>query len=296
MLSSAIAGIGPGGYYAAVAVLLILMAQLTRTVNFSQVAVGMIGAYFSVGLAAGQFQNSIKLGFKLPMIVAVILGILIAGLVSALIGWIIAQWLPEASSTARSAVTVAGLLLLIGLAYILFGSRPQPFKPIIFGPLVELPGNIIITKIAIFSIGLALVVAILAKVLLSRTMLGVRLRAIADRQTAAELLGVNVKLMNVSVWFFTGIISGLLVVFIAPTQSSDIFTLSMIVVPGAAAALIGAFKNIWAGLIGGILLGVVQGFFAGLPELTYLRDWVPIVVIVVFLLWNQRKEVWDVAR
>ena len=296
MLSSAISGIGPGGYYAAVAVLLILMAQLTRTVNFSQVAVGMIGAYFSVGLAAGQFQNSIKLGFKLPMIVAVILGILIAGLVSALIGWIIAQWLPEASSTARSAVTVAGLLLLIGLAYIIFGSRPQPFKPIIFGPLVELPGNIIITKIAIFSIGLALVVAILAKVLLSRTMLGVRLRAIADRQTAAELLGVNVKLMNVSVWFFTGIISGILVVFIAPTQSSDIFTLSMIVVPGAAAALIGAFKNIWAGLIGGILLGVVQGFFAGLPELTYLRDWVPIVVIVVFLLWNQRKEVWDVAR
>ncbi len=296
MLSSAISGIGPGGYYAAVAVLLILMAQLTRTVNFSQVAVGMIGAYFSVGLAAGQFQNTIKLGFKLPMIVAVIIGILIAGLVSALIGWIIAQWLPEASSTARSAVTVAGLLLLIGLAFIIFGSRPQPFKPIIFGPLVELPGNIIITKIAIFSIGLALVVAILAKVLLSRTMLGVRLRAIADRQTAAELLGVNVKLMNVSVWFFTGIVSGILVVFIAPTQSSDIFTLSMIVVPGAAAALIGAFKNIWAGLIGGILLGVVQGFFAGLPELTYLRDWVPIVVIVVFLLWNQRKEVWDVAR
>ena len=296
MLSSAISGIGPGGYYAAVAVLLILMAQLTRTVNLSQVAVGMIGAYFSVGLAAGQFQNSIKLGFKLPMIVAVIIGILIAGLVSALIGWIIAQWLPEASSTARSAVTVAGLLLLIGLAYIIFGSRPQPFKPIIFGPLVELPGNIIITKIAIFSIGLALVVAILAKVLLSRTMLGVRLRAIADRQTAAELLGVNVKLMNVSVWFFTGIISGILVVFIAPTQSSEIFTLSMIVVPGAAAALIGAFKNIWAGLIGGILLGVVQGFFAGLPELTFLRDWVPIVVIVVFLLWNQRKEVWDVAR
>jgi branched-chain amino acid transport system permease protein len=296
VLSSAISGIGPGGYYAAVAVLLILMAQLTRTVNFSQVAVGMIGAYFSVGLAAGQFQNTIKLGFKLPMIVAVIIGILIAGLVSALIGWIIAQWLPEASSTARSAVTVAGLLLLIGLAFIIFGSRPQPFKPIIFGPLVELPGNIIITKIAIFSIGLALVVAILAKVLLSRTMLGVRLRAIADRQTAAELLGVNVKLMNVSVWFFTGIVSGILVVFIAPTQSSDIFTLSMIVVPGAAAALIGAFKNIWAGLIGGILLGVVQGFFAGLPELTYLRDWVPIVVIVVFLLWNQRKEVWDVAR
>jgi branched-chain amino acid transport system permease protein len=49
-------------------------------------------------------------------------------------------------------------------------------------------------------------------------------------------------------------------------------------------------------LIGGVALGIVQGFFASLPDLTYLRDWVPIVVIVVFLLWNQRKEVWDVAR
>ncbi len=296
MLSSAITGIGPGGVYASIAVLLILMAQLTRTVNFSQVAVGMIGAYFSVGLAAGQLQTGLRLPFKLPMIVAVILGILIAGLVSALIGWIIAQWLPEASSTARSAVTVAGLLLLISGAFLLFGSRPQPFTPIIFGPLVELPGNIIITRIALFSLGVALAVALLAKLLLSRTMLGVRLRAIADRQTAAELLGVNVKLMNVSVWFFTGIISGLLVVFIAPTQSTDIVTLSMLIVPGAAAALIGAFKNIWAGLIGGIGLGVVQGYFAGLPEFLYVRDWVPIVVIIVFLLWNQRKEVWDVAR
>lgn len=296
MLSSAISGIGPGGLYAVIAVLLVLMAQLTRVVNFSQVAFGMLGAYLSVGLMAGQFQQSIKIGIKLPQVAAVIIGILVAGLVSALVGWIIAKWLAEATGTARSAVTVATLLFLISIAYILFGSRPQPFKPIIFGPLVELPGGIVLTKISMFTIGLALIVAIGAKIVLSKTMLGVRLRAISDRQTAAELLGVNVKLMNVAVWFFTGAVSGLLVIFVAPTQSSDIFTLSMLVVPGAAAALIGAFKNIWAGLIGGILLGVVQGFFAGLPELLYIRDWIPIIVIIVFLLWNQRKEVWDVAR
>lgn len=296
MLSTALSGIGPGGYYAVIAVLLVLMAQLTRVVNFSQVAFGMFGAYISVALMAGQFQQSIKIGIKLPQVAAVIIGILIAGLVSALVGWIIAQWLSEATGTARSAVTVSTLLFLISIAYILFGSRPQPFKPIIFGPLMELPGGIVITKISVFSISLALAVAIIAKIVLSKTMLGVRLRAIADRQTAAELLGVNVKLMNVAVWFFTGAVSGLLIVFIAPTQSSDIFTLSMLVVPGAAAALIGAFKNIWAGLIGGIMLGVVQGFFAGLPDLLYIRDWIPIIVIIVFLLWNQRKEVWDVAR
>ncbi|WP_298121972.1 branched-chain amino acid ABC transporter permease [uncultured Aurantimicrobium sp.] len=296
MLTTALSGIGPGGYYAVIAVLLVLMAQLTRVVNFSQVAFGMFGAYISVALMSGQFQQSIKIGIKLPQVVAVVIGILVAGLISALVGWIIAQWLPEATGTARSAVTVATLLSLISIAYILFGSRPQPFKPIIFGPLMELPGGIVITKISVFSISLAVVVAIIAKIVLSKTMLGVRLRAIADRQTAAELLGVNVKLMNVAVWFFTGAVSGLLIVFIAPTQSSDIFTLSMLVVPGAAAALIGAFKNIWAGLIGGILLGVVQGFFAGLPDLIYIRDWIPIIVIIVFLLWNQRKEVWDVAR
>ena len=49
-------------------------------------------------------------------------------------------------------------------------------------------------------------------------------------------------------------------------------------------------------IVGGLLVGALQGALTSFPSITLLRDWIPIVVIVLFLLWNQRKEVWDVAR
>jgi branched-chain amino acid transport system permease protein len=49
-------------------------------------------------------------------------------------------------------------------------------------------------------------------------------------------------------------------------------------------------------LYGGLALGAVQGLVTMWPEISLIRDWIPIFSIVLFLLWNQRKEVWDVAR
>ena len=68
------------------------------------------------------------------------------------------------------------------------------------------------------------------------------------------------------------------------------------IIPAAAAALVGAFSNLTLTIIGGLLVGALQGVLTSFPEVTLLRDWVPIIVIVLFLLWNQRKEVWDAAR
>jgi len=102
--------------------------------------------------------------------------------------------------------------------------------------------------------------------------------------------------LNVSVWFITGAIAGLTVALVGPSASNDYVTLSALVIPGAAAALIGAFKRMDLALVGGLAIGAIQGFFAGFPNLLIIRDWVPIIFIILFLLWNQRKEVWDVAR
>jgi branched-chain amino acid transport system permease protein len=69
-----------------------------------------------------------------------------------------------------------------------------------------------------------------------------------------------------------------------------------LVIAGSAAALVGAFKNLWLALVGGVLIGVLQGFVSALPLLAAYKEWVTFIIILVFLLWNQRKEVWDVAR
>jgi len=286
-LNNVVAGLTPGATYAIVGVLLTLMSQLTRVVNFAQVAVGMFGGYISLTLVSKM---------HLPIFVGVIVGVLVAAALSALLGWIIATWLSEASTSARSAVTVAGLLFLISLGFILFGYRNQPFPTLVAGPMFTLPGGAVVSKVTVLVIALAIVITVGSWAFLKFTAFGVKLRAVSDRQMAAELLGLNVKMLNVSVWFVTGAIAGLTVALVGPSASNDYVTLSTIVIPGAAAALVGAFKRMDLALIGGLAIGAIQGLFAGFPNLLIVRDWVPIIFIILFLLWNQRKEVWDVAR
>jgi branched-chain amino acid transport system permease protein len=129
---------------------------------------------------------------------------------------------------------------------------------------------------------IAIAVAVAAKIVLSKTSVGMQLRAISDRPTAAELLGVPVKTLSVSVWVITGIITTGAMAIVVPTQSSDATVSTLLIVPGAAAALIGGFKRLDLAVIGGIALGVVQGLMVPFQSIYILRDW--------------RKEVWDVAR
>jgi branched-chain amino acid transport system permease protein len=286
-LNNVVAGLTPGATYAIVGVLLTLMSQLTRVVNFAQVAVGMFGGYISLTLVTKM---------DLPIFVGVTVGVLAAALLSAALGWIIATWLSEASTSARSAVTVAALLFLISLAFIIFGYRNQPFPTLVAGPLFTLPGGAVVSRVTVVVIVLAIVITVGSWAFLKFTAFGVKLRAVSDRQIAAELLGLNVKMLNVSVWFVTGALAGITVALVGPSASNDYVTLSSIVIPGAAAALVGAFKRMDRALVGGLAIGAIQGLFAGFPNLLIIRDWVPIIFIILFLLWNQRKEVWDVAR
>lgn len=285
MLQGAVAGLAVGGVYAIIAVSVTLMAQLVRVINFAQAAVGMFGAFVAAYLV----------GEQVPFLVALAVGLVVGTLVSVVVGLIITRWLPESSVSARSAVTVAALLLLISMSYILFGTRPMRFRAIVSGTAFEV-GGAVVSQATVLLVLLAVLIASGAGLLLRRTLVGTQLRAIADRPVVAEMLAIPVRPLLLGVWAFSGFVVTLVVMIVAPTQTADALSLSMLVIPAAAAALLGAFKRLDLALAGGLLLGVVQGVAAQFPQLSLARDWIPLVLIVLFLLWNQRKEVWDEAR
>lgn len=286
MLQGALSGLAAGGVYAIIAVCLTLMSRLVRVVNFSQAATGMFGSYVAVWMVSHA---------GLPIWLATIAGILVGGLLSGIIGWIIATWLSEADTTTRSAVTVGPLLLLISLSFILFGNKPQPFQPLLAGPAFTVSG-VVISQVTVAMVLLAVVVAVVSKVVLSRTTVGTQLRALSERPTTAELIGIPAKPLGVAVWAITGIISTIVIVIVAPSQSNDAIALSMLIVPAAAAALLGAFRRLDLAVIGGLVLGVIQGFVAQIDQVSFVRYFLPFLFIVGLLLWNQRKAVWDAAR
>ncbi|HEY8684493.1 MAG TPA: branched-chain amino acid ABC transporter permease [Chloroflexota bacterium] len=284
-------GLSSGALYALVGVGLTLMSVLTRVINFSLVAFGVFGAYLSI--------HAVPLLGPLPVdtatVIAVVIAVLVGAILSGILGWIEATWLAEATATARSAVTVASLLMLISISFILFGSQPQPLRPLLVGPAF-VAGNVAVTKVGVAMLIAAIAVALATWIVVRRTPIGIRLRAISDRQTAAELLGVNVKALQVGVWVVMGAVMGLCVSIIGNTAAADAASMITLVIPGAAAALVGAFKSLPLTIVGGLVVGALQGVLTAFPSIVILRNWVPIVVIVLFLLWNQRKEVWDVAR
>jgi len=285
MVQGALAGLAIGGVYAVIAVYMTLMARLVRVINFSQAVVGMFGAFLAASIARAWF----------PVPVAVIIGILVGSVLSGLIGLIIGTWLPEASTSARSAVTVSSLLALLTLSYVIFGTDPIRFTVLISGRAFEI-GDVIFGNITVVMIAMAVLVAVIAKLVLDRTRVGVQLRAIADRPIAAELIGIRVGLLTQSVWLLSGLVVTIAIVIVAPAQTSDAFSLSMLVINAAAAALLGGYRRLDVALVGGLVLGMMQGAIAQFGEWILLQQWLPLVVIVLLLLWNQRKVVWDVAR
>lgn len=292
-ISSIVAGLGSGSLYAVIGVLLVLMANLTRVINFSQVAIGVYAAFLSIRV--GPLLEPLGLPDIAILIISVLVALIVGALVSALLGWVIATWLAESSDTARSAVTVAGMLLLISISLLQFGPLAQALKPLVVGPMFSV-GIVTVTKVAVYLLGLAIVILLIAAVVLNKTPAGVQLRAIADRQTAAELLGVNVKVLQVGVWAASGVLMTMAILIGGNNLAGTPTVAVDLIIPGAAAALIGAFKRADLAIVGGLLLGGIQGLIIMWPEISMFRDWIPIVVIVVFLMWNQRKEVWDVAR
>lgn len=286
LLQGALAGLAAGGVYALLAVTLTLMTKLVRVVNFAQAATGMFAAFISVWFASN---------IGVPLWLATIAGVLVGAALNALIGWISAQWLAEADLSTRSAMTVAPFLMLMSLSYIMFGNKPKPFEPILNGLAFSLAG-VAISWVTIVTVSLSIIVALASALILKKTTIGTKLRALSDRPTTAELIGIASKPLSIGVWAATGAVSAVTILIIAPTQSNDAVSLSLLIIPAAAAALLGGFKRLDLAVVGGLLLGLINGMVAQIPQLSLVRSFVPFLFIVVLLLWSQRKEVWDAAR
>ncbi len=147
-------------------------------------------------------------------------------------------------------MTVGPLLLLISLSFILFGNKPQPFDPIIAGPAFSV-GGVVVSQVTVATVLMAIVTALLVKLVLSRTRVGVQLRALSERPTTAELLGIRSRPLSIAVWFVTGVIGAIAIIIVAPWQSNDATGLAMLIIPAAAAALLGGFKRLDLTVVGG---------------------------------------------
>ncbi|MBB2973115.1 branched-chain amino acid ABC transporter permease [Mesorhizobium sp. RMAD-H1] len=286
LFTAAVAGLSAGGAYAILGVCAIFTYRLVAVVNFTGAAIGAAGTFAMVGLY--------ELG--MPLLLASILGVIAGALAGAAIGLVMTTWFANSIASTKAAVTAALLVGIIAVGLRLTGGQhPHYFPELIPGSAFRLAG-VEVTWAAVTTLVLAVVFTVLTEQFLARTRTGLQLRALSQRPMAAELIGIRVRLLALGVWAVTGAVTASALMIIAPLRSPDFASLSLLVVPALAAALIGAFTSFRAALAGGVMIGVLEGAVSAVDFVSKYRSTVPFIVILAVLLWSQRGARWDEAR
>lgn len=286
LLASAVAGLSAGGAYAILGVCAVFTYRLVAVVNFTGAAIGAAGTFVMVTLYESGY----------PLAIGVPAGIAAGALVATWIGIVMTTWFAGASASTKAAVTAALLVGIIAVGLRLTGGQhPHSFPELVPGSAFRFAG-VEVTRASLLTLAIAVVFTLVTEQFLARTRTGLQLRALSLRPMAAELIGIRVRLLALCVWAVVGAVTSFALMVIAPLRSPDFMSLSLLVVPALAAALIGAFTSFRAALIGGLMIGIIEGLASGLDTFSQYRGAIPFLVILAVLLWSQRGARWDEAR
>ena len=223
-----------------------------RIMNFANFAHGdflTLGAYLTLFFAA-----TLDLGFPAACILAIPVTAAFA------VALDIGIWKPMRSNGAsRTAIMILsiGVSIAIRNALIIF-FRPDALRfPL---PVMESMniGGILLTSFQISVVLIAFASMLVVHALLSRTVLGKSMRALADNPDLARITGINVDRVIRYTWMVSmglaalaGIMFGL-ITHINPNMGWSI------ILPMFAAAILGGIGNAYGAMAGGMIIGLAQ--------------------------------------
>ena len=273
LTSQVVSGLATGCVYALIALGFVLIFKATDVVNFAQ------GEFV---MASGFISYTLLIRFGLSYWVVLLLTIALSGVMGVVLERIVVRPIMDAPIFSIVIATIGASTVLRSSAGIVYGYDVLPL-PTIFSKDPIRMGVLSFTVMDAGVIGSSLVIMMALYLFFTRTKMGMAMRATAQSQTAARLMGVSVKGIFSLTWAISAAIGGVAGVLIAPIIYLDP-NLGVIGVKAFAGAILGGFGSIPGAIVGGMLLGILEnlsGYFfnAGIKQVsTYI---LLIVVLVV---------------
>lgn len=272
-IQQVVSGLATGGIYASLALALVMIYQATDVVNFAQGEFVMVSGFISYTLL---------IWYGLPYWLVFFATIALSALMGVALERVVVRPIMGAPIFSIVIATIGASTVLRSFAGIIYGYDVLPLPTIFSKDPIRL-GVLNFTAMDLGVIGFSLAIMLALYLFFKLTKTGTAMRATAQSQTAARLMGVSVTRIFSLTWAISAAVGGVAGVLIAPIIYLDP-NLGFIGVKAFAGAILGGFGSIPGAIVGGMLLGVIEnlsGYFfnAGIKQVsTYI---LLIVVLVV---------------
>ncbi|MFP1601247.1 branched-chain amino acid ABC transporter permease [Microbacterium sp. 2216-1] len=294
LLSSLATGLGQGAVYALIAVSFVIIYRATGVLNFAQPALLILGT-FVTSVAATQMG--------LPFAVSALLAMIVVGLLSVGIERVAIRPMIGRPPFSAALVTVGLFIALLVVAFRLFDSKPrtvgdpwQLASVCLGGETTEsfgvtgCSGGVQIYENAIARFVISLVVIGLLGWWLTRSKIGLAMRATSLDQETALAQGVSVGRMFSISWAIGGSLAALAGALLGANGSVVQATDALFALVALPAIIIGGLDSLKGAVLGGLIVGIAMALtktyqpqFA--PWLgTNFDNVVPYLLMIVVLL------------
>ena len=274
-----VAGIVSGAIYAVTATGLVVTYSTTGVFNFAQGAMGMFLAFVFWQLWQG---------WNVPVVLALVLTLLVgAPLLGAVVERTMMRTLYGASVGVTLVVTIGLLLLLFGAANAIWSQTVTRTLPTFFESDQITVAGVVITYEQLITVGVAVLAAVGLRILYRRTRVGVAMRAVVDDPELTQLTGASSNRISSYAWMISTMLAGVAGILLAPQTNMNILQLTVLVVYGYSAAVVGRLRSLPLTVLGALFLGVANSLaigYAPAAAVSYITLALPMGLLLVALL------------
>lgn len=286
-------GFAAGAVYGLVGVGHSLVFRLTGVVHFAFGELIALGVFVTLLVAAGSgpvSQTSIGGG---RFLVALLVGLVVTAAASAGAYFLAIEPYRARGSTIGWVGASLAVAFAVRTLLTVFFDRPAYVFPDPLPLGVWNVGGATIEQRSLVVAGVALALAALGGMLLSRTRFGRGLEAIAQDFDAAVVVGLPVAWLVGAAFAVAGAAAGLAAILAAPSGAFDVDAASLYGLYGLLAALVVRFdprRALAAGIFVGLVQAAVTSAHVGGAQLgPAYRDVVPLALGLVLLTWHGRR-------
>jgi branched-chain amino acid transport system permease protein len=244
-------GLSMGSIYALLALGFVLIFKSTGILNFAQGELAMVGAFICYSFA---------MLFHLPYLVAFLIALLLGALLGGGIDRLFFRRMVGEPMFSTIMVTVGLASILTCVAGLIWGHDVYSIRSPFTDKTIHL-GGIILSQGSLYTIGVSILFLALFILFFNRSVLGIAMKGTAEDADTAGLMGINVKRVHMAAWAIGTLVAVVAGIFLAELSFVRL-SMSHIGIKAMAAAILGGMHSIGGAIVGGAVIGIVEGLAA----------------------------------